>query len=396
LRDFDVAVVGAGSSGIWAAIAAARSGARTLLVERNPRIGERIICAEGIGAEGMAQFVKIKPEWIARSVDTVCFHSPDGNCVEVREPGAGLIVNKELFLRGLAEVAAEEGVEIWLGAEARSVRPRDGEGLAMDVASGSKQHAIRCGAVVAADGIESRIGRQAGIHDAIDPAYLFSCAQYTVAPIDVKPDLVEFHFGRDVAPGGYAWIFPKGDSVANMGVGILSGSARDRRPSLTPVEYLLKFKETRAPRSKILGFVVGGVPYQREPYKAFGGGVFLAGDAARVADPISGAGIVPGVESGNISGGFASRYARGGQRTDAIEKDFVKALKAQFKDRRVRFAARKVLSRMSDKELARMFELIGAYVSSGVALRRDPVALLKFLAKAMPTTFRLARHFVGA
>jgi digeranylgeranylglycerophospholipid reductase len=245
--------------------------------------------------------------------------------------------------------------------------------------------------VVGADGIRSSVGRSLGIVGALALSDIFSCAQYTVTPIDVDPNVVEFHLGRETAPGGYGWVFPKGDGLANVGVGIVPGI----EGNLTPAEYLARFKQMRCPGSKILSFVVGGVPSVRDPSKACADGVFLAGDAARVADPVSGAGIVPGMVSGAIAGKHAFIHAAGESKPDIVRKGFVKSLKAEFNDRRMRYAVRRVLTRMSDADLNRLVGLIGDYAAEGKPLRSDPAALARFVAKSMPTTFRLARHLVG-
>lgn len=38
--------------------------------------------------------------------------------------------------------------------------------------------------------------------------------------VDVIPSVSEIHSGKKICPGGYAWIFPKGNRIANVGVGI--------------------------------------------------------------------------------------------------------------------------------------------------------------------------------
>lgn len=389
--DFDVLVVGAGASGIWAAVTAARSGGRVLLLERRSRIGERVLCAEGIGRDGLSQLVDLDPEWVACEIHGVRFCAPDGSLAEVGEAGAGFVAHKDVFLRGLARLAAGQGVEIWPAAEAVDLRALERGAWAVDVRRGSRQLTLKCGAVVAADGIGSWVGRRLGIVDVLAPSDVFSCAQYTVAPIDVDPNVVEFHFGRETAPGGYAWVFPKGDAVANVGVGIMRGGGG----RLTPVEYLARFRQKRCPASKTLSFVVGGVPSVRDPFKASADGVFLAGDAARMADPVSGAGIVPGMLSGAIAGRHAFIHAAGEAKPDIVRKSFVKSLRSEFKDRRMRYAVRQVLTGMSDGDLDRLVGLIGDYAAEGIPLRSNPVALVRFLARSMPASFRLARHLVG-
>jgi digeranylgeranylglycerophospholipid reductase len=390
LHDFDVVVIGGGCSGLWAARSAAIEGAGTLLVEKAARIGERIACAEAVGTDGMAELLDLEAEWIATSIDRVRLCSPGGDTVEFAEPGCGYVLNKGVFLRGLARMAAVAGVEMWLASRAGGVRVLDSGGIELRIETPGGERTITAGAVVAADGVEASIARDMGIHGGLKAQDVFSCAQYTVAPIDADPHRVEFHFGSEIAPGGYAWVFPKGDSVANIGVGVIPG----RSGGVTPGEYLEKLKQRRSPASKILRHVVGGVPAVKDPSGASKSGVFLAGDAAGIADPVSGAGIVPGMESGAIAGRHAARYAARESDARAVEKEFAGELKSLLKGRRIRYAVRRVLSEMDDKELVRMIEVTGEYVAGGRAIRGDPFRLVRFLIKVMPNTFGLIKHIV--
>jgi digeranylgeranylglycerophospholipid reductase len=366
------------------------SGVSTLLIERTARIGEHIVCAEGVGTDGMTDLLELEPEWIATTIHGGKLSAPGEKIVEFTERGCGYVLNKRNFLHGLSRMAGEAGVEMWLGTRATTVRPLDSGGVRIEVEAPGRTRTITAGAVVAADGVESLIARQVGIRDCLRPEELFSCAQYTVTRIDVDPHTVEFHFGREISPGGYAWVFPKGDSVANVGVGVIPGVAGDRKP----IEYLETFKQCRCPSSNIISHVVGGVPTVKDPSRASKSGVFLAGDAAGITDPVSGAGIVPGMESGAVAGEYAARYAAKESDGRALEKEFAGSLKSLLKDRRIRYAVRKVLSKMDDKELARMIDATGEYLAGGKTIRGDPFRLVRFLVKVMPNTFGLIKHIV--
>jgi digeranylgeranylglycerophospholipid reductase len=398
-RDLDVLVIGGGASGLWAAIAAARAGARTAVVERCSEIGERIACAEGVSAEGLAQFVSARSDWVAAAIDGACLVAPDGAEVRVAAPGTGYVLHKQRFLRGLAELAAWEGVDVRVATEAGPVRLGSSGGLEVSLTEepAVRRSVCRVGAVVGADGVESRVGREAGIQGSVAPGYLFLCAQYTVAPIEVDPHVIEFHFGNDLAPGGYAWVFPKGDSAANVGVGVTRqrGASSGRAPWVSPVQRLVAFKQRRAPRARELRRTVGGIPIAGGPFKACSGGIFLAGDALRIADPLTGGGIVPGMASGALAGAAAARWARGDGDWDRIEGDYSRAMRARFKDRRLRVAARKIVGRMTDRDLTRMIDLAGDYATTGDLTRADPLVLLKFMTESMPVAFGLARRLVG-
>src|SRR5207247_3844281 len=104
------------------------------------------------------------------------------------------------------------------------VRPR---GAAGDGGCGER-------VVSGTDGVEAMVGRWAGLETRVPARDMESCAQYVVEGIDVDPDAIYLQFGAGIAPGGYAWVFPKGPGVANVGLGLvaLKADGRNARPQL--------------------------------------------------------------------------------------------------------------------------------------------------------------------
>jgi digeranylgeranylglycerophospholipid reductase len=124
-----------------------------------------------------------------------------------------------------------------------------------------------------------------------------SCAQYVVEDESVDADAIVLHFGDQVAPGGYAWVFPKGPRAANVGLGVLGLRARGR-PALA---WLDDYMAAHFPNAMVSGRTIGGVIVAATLARTVADGVMLCGDSAHMINPLSGGGIVNAMKSGRLA-----------------------------------------------------------------------------------------------
>jgi digeranylgeranylglycerophospholipid reductase len=295
----DVLVVGGGPAGLVAAwhAAAANPSLEVLLLERDRAIGAPVRCGEGVGSKGVGEF--ISPDgapWISRRITRVIFWAPDGTEVRVAEGDVGYILDRTRFEPALAAEAGRAGAELRVGTEVTGMR-RDGDGWLLGTRGPAGEGLIRARVVIGADGVESMVGRWAGLDTRVPSRDMESCAQYVVQGIDFDPDAIYLHFGDRVAPGGYAWVFPKGVGVANVGLGIvaLKGEGRPAR------RWLDDYIAQQFPTGTRTSYTVGGVIVHTTVKKTVADGVVLCGDAAHMVNPISGGGIVNAMKAGRLA-----------------------------------------------------------------------------------------------
>jgi digeranylgeranylglycerophospholipid reductase len=129
-----------------------------------------------------------------------------------------------------------------------------------------------------------------------------SCAQYVLQGIDFNPDAIYLQFSNAIAPGGYAWIFPKAVGVANVGLGLVALKTNGRNAR----EYLDAWIARRFPQSARTGYTVGGVIVHTTIKKTYTDGVIVAGDAAHMINPLSGGGITNAMKAGRLAGRTAA------------------------------------------------------------------------------------------
>lgn len=306
---YDVLVVGAGPAGSTAARFAAAGGARTLLVEKRAEIGTPVRCGEGV-AKGWLEEVGIapSPKFIAHEVDGARVVAPDGSVLEVddRRGGneCGYVLERDLFDRYLAKEAARAGADILIKTTARELLRDNGQVVGAACESLEGPFRVHAPVVIGADGYESQVGRWAGLETKLRARDVEACLQYTMVGIDGDPRFIEFHLGSS-APGGYAWVFWKGDGIANVGIGVNLSRLRGRAE---PRGYLERFLRRHAAfrGGRVLEEVAGGVSVAPPLERTVAPGLMLVGDAARLIDPLTGGGILNGCLSGMYAGQVAA------------------------------------------------------------------------------------------
>ena len=305
-NDYDIIVVGAGPAGSIAARTAAEQGVSVLLLEKDRDVGYPVRCGEAISKAGVEEFITPDEKWIAAKISKFSFNAPDGTEVILYFGEAGYVLERRIFDYELARTAADAGAEILTRTYVNGLLFDNGNVSGVKYEFKGEQKELKCKIVIAADGVESRVGRWAGLPTHIDFRDMESAVQITVANIPIKQDSLYFYFGKDVAPNGYFWIFPKGNNKANIGLGV-SGLIGKKKSALS---YLNDFMQKHYPQAPVLTTIAGGVPCSITLPKISAPGIMLVGDAGRQVNPLSGGGIASGMIGGSIAGKIAAEAVK--------------------------------------------------------------------------------------
>ncbi len=300
-KQYDVAVIGGGPAGSRTAALVARGGYTVLLLEKRERIGYPIRCAEAVGPRAdVERYLRLDQSLISSPVNGFLVRTPSGETLRADMEGIGFIVDRERFDRRLAEAAMEAGADVRCGHQALRLSKQRGAVTGVEVKdlAAGREYRARAAVVVGADGVEGLSLRWAGLDRSISPGEILSCAQELIGGIDLPTGpLIEFHLGSRFAPGGYAWVFPKGKDEANVGVGInplLSGGATAR-------QYLDAFIADRCPGGERRRLVVGGCSVARGLPALATDGYVAVGEAAHQNNPFSGGGIINALEGADMA-----------------------------------------------------------------------------------------------
>ena len=291
----DVLVVGLGPAGASASAAAARAGLRVVAVDKRREAGRPVQCAEfvpgliGIDVDNLARSVQ---QSIASMATFVEDDPPD-----VMYPFPGKMLDRAAFDASLVRDAVAAGAQCRFAATVRRIAAD----AIVTLADGTT---IAAAVIVGADGPRSRVGHVIG---SVNRA-LVETRQITV-PLLVAHDATDIFLSKSI-PGGYGWLFPKGN-VANLGAGV-APAHRDALKAIVARLHDVLVGEGRV-GSDVLGVTGGAIPVggmlcvQRPLGSAH---AILAGDAAGLSNPVTGAGIAAAVYSGRLAGEAAAAFAR--------------------------------------------------------------------------------------
>jgi len=301
-NEYDVVVVGAGPAGTSVAKECAKSGLSVVVFEKRQEIGAPKRCAEGLSSNSIQKLnLKIPRNCIRQVIEGAYVYAPNRKRIEIIFPESkGVILERKLFDKWLAEEAARSGAKIFTKANVYDL-VFDGEFVSgVNVRLHENDFEVKAKVVVAADGVESLIARKAGIIDSKKPKLVDSAYQYEMVNVKLEnPKVIQLFLGNSVAPRGYVWIFPKGNDIANVGIGI-SGEYDTK----TAKEFLDEFISAHNEIFKDASYIennAGCVPVGGLPDNMVGNGVLGVGDAVNQVNPIHGGGIAESIFAARIA-----------------------------------------------------------------------------------------------
>lgn len=346
---YDIVVVGGGPAGSMAARAASELGAKTLVLERDSSIGIPVRCGEGVSVRNVRRFVEVKPQMVAANIGGLIVYAPDETAVPIAMQGEiGVVLERTVFDRYLAETAAAAGANIQTRCDVTGLITSEKVVRGVYYTRLGKRFQIKCGVVIACDGVESRVGRWAGIRTQLAASDLESAYQKVLTNIDYDHENCHFYVGNELAPGGYLWIFPKGERTASVGIGVEVGrcSAGDAYRKLDG------FIHRHFGNPSVVGEMAGGVPCAQPLKKPFADGIILAGDAARHCNPLTGGGIYTAMVSGYHAGQVAVESAGKGDTSAEALKAFNNRIKnAIIKTHKRSYRLAKAVVKLTDDEM---------------------------------------------
>jgi len=353
-----IIVVGGSSCGSFSAFSAAKAGADVVVFEEHKAVEMPSHCAGHLSLSGLKRLglLPLPDKVVENTFKSAVFYSPCGNEFWVRfSSPVTCVVDRELFDKHMANLAMKAGVEYRLGMRAESLILDNGYVKGIVISREGEKETLPSSIVIDAEGVSSNLLKKAG-YPTLNRSAVVNAIHAEVDNInDVESDTVEVYLGRKYALGFYAWIIPRRDGSAKIGLATKTG---------TPKEYLQRFMQNhpiaskKLKNSKIVKKSFHPITLGGAISRTYHNGLLIVGDAASQVKPTTGGGIIFGLLCSKIAGEVAAKAV--------MNKNYSAKLLSQYQSRwkktigfeltALRYL-RLMLNRLSDKEVDELIKL---------------------------------------
>ena len=289
---FDVVVGGGSVAGLSFAAEGARRGLRVLVLEEDERVGEPEKCDGLISLKALAAYIAPASSVVQSHVKRGTVFAPSGASLVLDTSKLDVaVIDRSAYDQQILDLAVSNGAEVLTSSRVQRTHEEDG-GVTVKVGSGGE---YRCKYYVDATGPSALVRRN---REGLIPA-----AKYEVRGDWFKDGEVQVHLDRTRYPGFFAWVIPRGEGLAKVGV---AGSG------INTFRTLDSFLATRSCEvvTKVAAPIYVGGPLPEVVL----GRTILVGESAGQVKPTTAGGILGSLAAGTIAAHWAAESIRKGDR----------------------------------------------------------------------------------
>ena len=346
--------MGCGVSGTSSAVAAAEDGVSVAIFEEHPEVGFPSHCSGHVGIESFKRFgPELPPSLIENEIKGAILNAPNGQRLILRRhTPVTWVINRAKFDQYLASLAVKSGATLNLDCRIDGINRSD-HLTKLKTTRGE----ISCKMVIDAGGCGAPVSRHVKTFRQDVRKFVNSAQVHVEHVIDIDPDFVELYFGQQFAPGFFAWIIPRRDGSAKVGL-----AAAVRSNIRLCLERFLKKHPVASLKLRNAKYVTAPnfhpIPVNGGVGQTYSDSFLAVGDAASQVKPTTGGGIVFGLACGRLAGQTAARAIRDGDTSSSSLKGYEDSWRRLIGfDLKAMSLLRRLVYGMPDRYLNRIFEI---------------------------------------
>ncbi len=307
---YDVAIIGAGPAGSAAAIHAARAGYDVAIIDSQSFPRDKT-CGDGLTPRAMHQLnqlgISVNADYRNKGLKLHGFGgsvtAPWPTSYPVAEGSACPRMQFDALLRDAALAA---GAEFLLGT-AHAPQIEGNRLISFGLTRPGEELSVRAQWVIIADGVRSTFGKLLGRTWHKEEVYGIAARAYATSPQAGEPWMhshLELKDTDGTVQPGYGWIFPLGQNIGGVNIGLGALSTLSRPAKLNTKKLLEHYATMVRPEwelGQIENVASAALPMGGAVSGIAGANWMCIGDAAACVNPLNGEGIDYGLETAALA-----------------------------------------------------------------------------------------------